>query len=58
MCLAMRDRSVMTTRYITATIAQVWKDMNVFATTFLAVFTSSGKPMTDRIDVSLRVMIN
>ena len=58
MLLAKRDSRVMTARYITATIAHVWKDMNVFATTFLAVFTSSGKPMTDRIDVSLSVITN
>ena len=26
--------------------------------TFLAVLTSSGKPMTDRMDVSFKVMMN
>ncbi len=30
----------------------------MLAFTFLAVLTSSGKPMTDRIEVSLRVMMN
>ena len=32
--------------------------MKVAATTFLAVLTSSGKPMTDRMEVSFRVMMN
>ena len=43
---------------MTPTIAHVWKDMKVAATTFFAVFTSSGKPMTERMEVSFRVMMN
>ena len=48
----------MTTRYMIPTMAQVWKDMKVFACTFFAVLTSSGKPMTDRMEVSFTVMMN
>ena len=40
------------------TIAHTSKARQVLATTFFAVFTSSGKPMTDKMEVSFRVMIN
>ena len=46
---------MITTRYMTAAIPHAWKDLNVMATTFLVVFTSSGKPITDRMDVSFSV---
>ena len=55
---ALLERARMITRYMIATIPHVWKDMKVFATTFFAWLTSSGKPMTDRIEVSLSVIIN
>jgi len=41
-----------------ATMVQTSKDIKVFATTFFALLTSSGKPMTERMDVSLRVIMN
>ena len=34
------------------------KDMKVFACTFLAVLTSSGNPITERMEVSFSVMMN
>ena len=48
----------MTIRYITPTMAHTWKELMVLAITFLAVLTSSGKPMTDRMEVSFSVMMN
>ena len=45
-------------RYITPTMAHTSKARMVLATTFLAVLTSSGKPMTDYMEVSFRVMMN
>ena len=58
MTFAAFDRARMIIRYITATINHVWKDLNVLATTFFAELTSSGNPITERIDVSFSVMMN
>ncbi len=40
------ERAVIMMRYIMPTISHVSKDLKVMATTFLALLTSSGKPIT------------
>ena len=48
----------MTIRYITPMMAQVSRLLKVFPAMVRPLLVSSGKPMTERMDVSLRVMMN